>query len=438
MASRPELLYPLHARPPLAETALVALQHVLASFAGIIAPPLIIAREALELDAAETGFFVSMALLASGVATAIQVAGRWRVGSGLLAVQGTSFTFIQPALQAGRGGGLRLILGMTLVAAPVEAVASQLIGRARRLFTPLVSGVAVLLIGLSLAKVGMSYLGGGRGAPDFGAPVHLGLGALVLVTIVVLNRAGRGLLRASAVMVGILLGYAVGAALGLVDLAGFHHAAWVEPPRPLRYGLAVRAAHLLPWALAYLITAIETVGDLTATSFVSGEPVSGERYQARLAGGTLGDAVGSAVAALLNALPNTTFSQNNGVIQLTGVASRRVGFAIAALLALFGLCPKLGALVGAMPPAVLGGATVALFGMVAAAGVRILAMTELDSRQMLILAVALGIGLGIEGTPDLLARTPELVRVTFGTGLISGTLSALLLDGLLPGRREFR
>jgi NCS2 family nucleobase:cation symporter-2/xanthine permease XanP len=423
-----ELLYPLEARPPLPQTLLVGLQHVLAMFAGIITPPLLVAKGALGFDAGQTTFFIGMALFASGLATWIQVRRIWRVGSGLLSVQGTSFTFIKPAFQAGKAGGLPLVLGMSLLGAPAEILVSLAIAWLRRIFPPLVSGTAVLLIGLSLIKVGMTNVGGGFGAKDFGAPVHLGLALLVLVVIVLLNRLGRGLLKAGAVMIGIACGYLAAAALGQIDLSSVASAGWYVLPIPLRYGITFDPMHFLPWFLAYLITSIETVGDLTATSVVSRQPISGELYRSRLAGGTLADALGSIIAALFNSLPNTTFSQNNGVIQITGVASRRVGYAVAGILVLLGLCPKIGSLVSAMPPAVLGGATLALFGMVAAAGIRILAMTPLGGRELLILAVSIGVGLGIEVVPEVLSQLPELLRITLGTGLVTGTLVALVLN----------
>jgi NCS2 family nucleobase:cation symporter-2/xanthine permease XanP len=234
-------------------------------------------------------------------------------------------------------------------------------------------------------------------------------------------------------MIGITVGYAVAAALGRIDFTAVGAAPWYVVPVPLRFGVTFDLMHLAPWLLAYLITSIETVGDLTATSLVSGEPIRGEVYRQRLAGGTLADALGSILAALLNSLPNTTFSQNNGVIQLTGVASRRVGYAVVGLLVLLGLCPKIGSLIAVMPAAVLGGATLALFGMVAAAGIRILSMTRLGGRELLILAIAIGIGLGIEMVPGVLARLPELVRITLGTGLVTGTLVALVLNLAFPG-----
>jgi len=435
MTTNDELAYPLDSQPPWGETLLVGFQHVLAMFAGIVTPPLIVAG-ALKMDVPEKAFFIGMALFASGLATFVQVHRIGPLGSGLLSVQGTSFTFLKPALQAGTAGGLPLILGMSLAGAPAEMLMSRVIGSVHRLFPPVVTGTAVTLIGLSLVKVGMTNAGGGFGAADFGAPSHLALALLVLTIIVVLNRCGSPVLRVGAIMAGIAVGYVVAAARGMVDFAPLAATPWFNVPQPFKYGLAFDGRHLLPWLLAYVVTTVESVGDLTATSFVSNEPIAGETYRNRLAGGTLADAVGSVIAAVFNSLPNTTFSQNNGVIQLTGVASRRVGYAVAAILAVLGLCPKLGALVGLMPPAVLGGATLALFGMVAAAGIRILSMAKLDGRVMLILAVGLSTGMGIEAVPEVLQKLPDLVQVALGTGLVTGTLVALFLNAVLPDTAE--
>jgi NCS2 family nucleobase:cation symporter-2/xanthine permease XanP len=400
-------------------------------FAGIVTPALIVGG-ALAFDVGTQATMVAMALFTSGLATLVQVRRFGPVGSGLLSVQGTSFTFVRPALQAGQAGGLPLILGMSLLAAPAEMAVSRLWGRVGRFFPPVVTGTAVTLIGLSLINVGMTDFAGGRGASDFGSLTNLGLASLVLVVIVAFNRWGRGIFRTGSVMIGILVGYAVAAVAGRIDFDPWWTAGWFTAPVPLKYGLAFDLKYLLPWVLAYLVTSVETVGDLTATSLVSNQPVSGPVYRRRIAGGTLGDACGSMVAALLNALPNTTFSQNNGVIQMTGVASRRVGLMVAAILVSLGLCPKLGMFVSLMPKPVLGGATLALFGTVAAAGIRLLSLSGLASREMLIVALALGLGLGIEMVPDVLSHLPELVQITFGSGLVTGTLVAMALNLLLP------
>ena len=433
--SNEDLIYPLSSKPPWVEAFFVGFQHVLAMFAGIVTPPLIVAS-ALGMQLPEKAFFIGMALFASGIATFVQVRRFGPVGSGLLSVQGTSFTFLKPALQAGAAGGLPLILGMSIAGAPAEIIVSRVIARARRLFPPIVTGTAVTLIGLSLVEVGMKNVAGGAGAgTEFGSILNLSLAGFVLLVIIVLNRFAFPLLRVAAIFIGLSSGFIVASLLGMVDFSILSETPWVNIPRPLKYGLAFDWRHFLPWFLAYLVTSVESVGDLTATAVVSNEEITGEVYRRRISGGTLADALGSIMAALFNSLPNTTFSQNNGVIQMTGVASRRVGFAVSGILIVLGLCPKLGAVIALIPPPVLGGATLALFGMVAAAGIRILSFARLDGRAMLILAVSLSLGMGIEMVPDVLHKLPELVQITLGTGLVTGTLCALVLNSLLPLER---
>jgi NCS2 family nucleobase:cation symporter-2/xanthine permease XanP len=429
------IVYPLESRPPLPETIFIGLQHTLAMFVGIITPPLIIAA-GLGMSAEDTSFFVSMALFASGISTVTQVMRVGPIGTGLLSVQGTSFSFVGPALAAGAVGGVPLMLGMSILAAPIEIVLSFVLGFARRLFAPVVTGTSVMMIGFSLIHVGMTNLAGGAGARDFGSPRNLGLGLLVIVVIVALNRFGRGIGRTGAVTFGLGAGYLVAGLAGAVDFGPVREADWLLFPTPLRYGLSFDLRFLAPFAFSYLITTLESVGDITATSQVSGEPVSGPIFIQRVRGGVLADGLNSILAAVFNSLPNTTFAQNNGVIQLTGVASRVVGYATAVILMALGLLPKLGALVAVMPPAVLGGATVVLFGLVAIAGVRIVAQGGFSGRTMLILAVACGLGLGVQTVPGALAQLPQAWQPILGSPLIVGTMSALILNLVLPPESE--
>jgi NCS2 family nucleobase:cation symporter-2/xanthine permease XanP len=400
-------------------------------FVGIITPPLIIAA-GLGLSHEQTAFFVSMALFASGISTITQVMRVGPVGTGLLSVQGTSFTFLGPAQAAGAVGGIPLMLGMSILAAPVEIVLSFCLGFARRLFAPVVTGTSVMMIGFSLIHVGMTNFAGGFGAKDFGSARNLALGLLVIVVIVLFTRFGRGIWRVGAVTFGLLAGYAVAALLRVVDFRPVREADWLLFPAPFHYGLSFDLRFLAPFAFGYLITTLESVGDITATSQVSGEPVTGPVYMARVRGGVLADGLNSILAAVFNSLPNTTFAQNNGVIQLTGVASRVVGYATAAILMALGLLPKLGALVAVMPPAVLGGATVVLFGLVAMAGVRIVAQGGFSGRTMLILAVSCGLGVGVEEVPGALAGVSEAWRPFLGSPLIVGTMAALVLNLVFP------
>lgn len=404
-------------------------QHVLAMFVGIVTPPLLIAR-ALGLDPAVEGFLVSMALLTSGVTTFIQVRRCGPLGSGLLSVQGTSFTFVSLAIQAGQAGGLPLIFGMTIAAAPVEMILSRFIHFARRLFPPVVTGSVVMLIGTGLIRVGVLNLAGGAGEPDFGSQDNIFLGLFVMATIIALNRFGKGLLGTVSIALGIAAGYILAATLGRVDFSPVTDAGGLTVPQPFKFGIDFAPRYLLPWVIGYLITTIESIGDLTASSGVSREPVEGPVFIRRLEGGILSDGLGSFLAGFFNAMPNTTFSQNNGVIGLTGVASRRIGYGVAGILVLLGFFPRVAALISVMPKPVLGGATTIMFAMVAVAGLKIIVSGGLSVRNQFILAVTLAAGLGIEVAPEAFVR---IVGRAEAGGILLGSLAALLRSGLAVG-----
>lgn len=235
-----------------------------------------------------------------------------------------------------------------------------------------------------------------------------------------------------AIAIGLITGYFVSIPLGLVNLTEVAEAGWVTIPQPFKYGLSFDIAHLLPWILAYLITTVESVGDLTAVAEVSGEDVSSEQHIDRLGGGILADGLGSALAGVLNSMPNSTFSQNTGVIQITKVGSRVVGIAVAGILFLLGLIPKIGALVSVMPNPVLGGATIALFGMVATSGMKIVAKGGLTDRKTFIISIALSVGIGITFRPDIVQQLPDWLATLLSSGVAVGAVIAIILNMLLP------
>lgn len=423
--------YGLEAKLPLGQTLLLGLQHMLAMFVGIITPPLIIAGVA-GLNTAETGFFVSMALMVSGLTTYIQVTKIGPVGSGLLAVHGTSFTFVPMAIAAANQGGIPLVLGMGLATSPVEMILSRFIKQTRSLFPPVVTGTVVMLIGLGLMEVGITDFGGGAGAENYGAPQNLLLGFFVLTIIIAANRFGKGLIKVGAIAIGLIAGYIVSIPLGLIDLTEVFNAGWLTIPTPFKYGIAFEWGLLAPWIMAYIITTVESIGDLTAVAEVSGEDVEGEKHVNRLGGGIMADGVGSALAAVFNSMPNSTFSQNIGVIQLTKVGSKVVGIAVAGILFLLGLVPKIGALVSVMPNPVLGGATIALFGMVATSGMKIVTKGGLTDRKIFILSIALSFGLGVTFRPDVVEQLPGIMATVFSSGITVGAIIAIILNLILP------
>ena len=361
-----DLIYKIEDKPSFKDAVFAAFQHLLAIFVAIITPPLIIAG-ALNLDLETTSFLVSMALFASGVSTFIQCRRVGPLGAGLLCVQGTSFSFIGPIISAGLAGGLPLIFGCTIAAAPVEMIVSRTFRYLKQIITPLVSGIVVLLIGLSLIKVGIISCGGGNAAMSdgtFGNWQNLSIAALVLVSVLFFNKSKNKYIRMSSIVLGLLVGYVLAYILGRVDLSGMETTkiALLNIPVPFKYGLSLNLSSFIAIGLIYLITAIEATGDITANSMISGEPVEGDKYIKRVSGGVLADGFNSLLAGVFNSFPNSIFAQNNGLIQLTGVASRRVGYYIAAMLIVLGLFPGIGLIFSLMPDPVLGGATLLMFG----------------------------------------------------------------------------
>lgn len=423
------LIYGLNDRPPLRETLFAAAQHLLAIFVAIVTPPLIIAS-ALKLDTDTTSFLVSMSLMVSGVATFIQCRRIGPVGCGLLCIQGTSFSFIGPIIAAGLAGGLPAVFGATVAGSVVEMFVSRILKYARRVVTPLVSGIVVTLIGMSLIKVGISACGGGeaaKAAGTFGSIENVGIAALVLVLIVFFNRSSNRYLRMGSIVIGLVVGYAVSWSLGMVDFGSVQSYGGFNYPNPFKYGLRFDISSIIGLGLVYLITSIEAYGDITANSLISGEPVEGETFMRRAQGGILADGFNSMLAGLaFCSFPNSIFAQNNGMIQLTGVASRYVGYFIAGMLVLLGVFPAVGIVFSLMPSPVLGGATLLMFGTVAAAGIRIIASQTINRKATLVMAISFSLGLSVELVPEILSQLPSTVQSIFSSGITTGGLAAII------------
>jgi xanthine permease XanP len=437
-----EILYGLHDKPPVLASTNAALQHVMASFIGIITPTLIIGT-ALELNA-EMPYLISMALMVSGVSTFIQAKTFGPIGCGLIAVQGTSFTFISALLVAGfmvkdKGGSneeiLAIMFGICFFGAFVEIILSQFVGRLKTVITPLTTGIVITTIGITLIKVGMTDLAGGYGNEDFGSLQNLFLGATVLFIVVLLNVSKHPMLRLSAIFIGMLYGCLMAWYLGALSLDNMIELPLFSIPQPFKYGIAFQLDVFIPVALVYFLSAIETSGDLTANSLFCKQPITGPRYLARIKGGILADGINSMLAAVFNNFPNTTFGQNNAVIQMTGVASRHVAFYIAGLLVLLGLFPVIGSVIQLMPKSVLGGATLVMFATIAVAGVKILTSEPIDRRKSLIIATSMGLGLGVMMVPEALGQLPPLARNILSSSVTTAGFCAIIMSVLIPDKQ---
>ncbi|CAM3161286.1 uracil-xanthine permease family protein [Vibrio rarus] len=438
-----ELVYQLNDRPPVPQTLFAAIQHLLAMFVAVITPSLLICQS-LGVPAEQTNTIISMSLFASGISSFIQIRTFGPIGSGLLSIQGTSFNFLGPIIGAGmslKAGGadiatmMSAIFGTILVASFAEILLSRVLEHAQRIITPLVSGIVVTLIGLTLIQVGLVSMGGGYAAMSdgtFGSLDKLTLAGIVLGFIVLLNRSKNPYIRVASIAIAMFVGYVAAYAMGMIDTSQPSNTAIFALPIPMQFGLSFDWSLFIPLVLIFLITALEAIGDITATSEVSGEPVKGPIYMKRIKGGVLADGFNSALAAVFNSFPNSTFSQNNGIIMLTGVASRYVGYFISAMLILLGLFPGVASFVQLIPEPVLGGATIVMFGTIAAAGVRIISRVDLDRRAVLIMALSFSMGLGVAQKPEILQFMPDLIKNLLSTGVAAGGITAIIMSILLP------
>lgn len=427
-SSIPGVVYDIDDRPPLAEAVPLGLQHLLAMVLSNITVPLIIAG-GLGVGPADAALLVQMVLLMAGVATIVQSYPIGPVGGRIPMVMGTSIAFVGGLTAIGRQYGLATVFGACFAAAFVEIALGFAIRRLRGFFPPLVNGVVVMLIGLTLIPVGVDYAAGGVKAADYASPLNLAIAALVLVVTLGFNQFGRGLVSYGSMVLGVAAGYALAALAGRVDLSHLAATPWLAVPRPLAFGLEFHWPPILVLCFVYVISTMETIGDISGTLAVAGrEPTTRE-----LRGGLVADGVMSAVAALWSAFPNTSYSQNVGLVNFTGVASRHVTAVTGGMLVLLGLVPKVGAFFATIPAPVIGGGGLIMFAMIFTSGAKIVHTGERwNQRTLVIMAVAIGLGLGVELRPDVLRSLAPGVRDFFGSGLITGGLTALLLNLVLP------
>jgi xanthine permease XanP len=438
-----DLLYGPNDRPHPIASLLAAFQHLLAIIVPIVTPGLLICQ-ALGVSSRDTNLIVSMSLVISGIATYLQCKRIGPFGAGLLIVQGTSFNFVGPLIAGGAlmvkqgtpvEGVMAAIFGVVIAGSFVEIGISRILPFVKRLITPLVTGIVVLLIGLTLIKVGFISMGGGFGAlanGTFANSENLILSGVVLAIIICLNRVRMVWVRSSAIVIALIVGYILAAYFGRLDFSGMHNAPTFQVPTPLHFGLSFSWSLFVPMIIIYLVTSLEAIGDVTATSKVSREPVEGETWMARIKGGVLVNGTNSLLAGIFNTFPSSVFAQNNGVIQLTGIASRHVGVWIAAMLVLLGLFPVVAGVLQAVPEPVLGAAAMVMFGAVAASGINILSGITLDRRALLIIAVSLALGLGVSQVPEFLSHLPAAVHNIFESGVATGGICALLMNWFLP------
>ena len=418
----------IEARPPLGRGLIWGLQHVLVMLAGMIAVPLAVGT-ALALPNDEQVLLVQGAIVTSGIGTVLQSLGIGFIGARLPIVMGSAFVFIAPMISIGEQLNIQAIMGAIIVGGIAEFALSFVVWRVRRFFPPMVTGTVITIIGLGLLPLGFSWAVG-AGTEQFGDPVTFALSGLVLLVLILLNLQSHPLVRSAAILIGIVIGYVASSAVGILDLSSVGEAGWFALPQPFAFGRPVfHIGAILAILIAQFASMLETIGDTVAIKGMNNSEVQ----PADLRGAISVDGLASTFAPVLNGLSLTSFSQNLGVISLTGVGSRFVVALGGVLLILFGLLPKLAAVITSMPLPVLGGAAIAMFGAVAATGVNQLRAVEMSQRNVLIFAIAVGLGVGVTtAPPGTFEALPTGLRILLESSVAVGGAAAMLLDRILP------
>ena len=424
--------HPVDEKLPLNQMFLYGLQHVLAMYAGAVAVPLILAN-ALGLEKEQLIYLINADLFTCGLATLIQTLGLWNMGIKLPIIQGVTFAAVTPMILIGKEHGLTGIYGSVMVAGIIVYFVSPYFSRLIRFFPPVVTGSIITIIGVSLLPVAVRWAGGGSpGAKDFGNLHFLGLAFLVLVLVIFFYRYFTGFLSNIAVLLGLAAGTLIAIPFGLVNFSGISNAAWVGITTPFAFGLPVfDLPSILAMTVVMLVVMTETTGDFIAVGEIVDKPIK----QDMLTRGLKADGFSTLLGGLLNAFPYSAYAQNVGLVGLTRVRSRYVVAAAGIILVVLGLFPKAAAIVASIPAPVLGGAGIAMFGMVMASGIKTLSKVGFDdNHNLMVVAISIAVGLIPLAVPNIYQQFPGSLQIIFNSGITVGSVTAIVLNGLLNKR----
>ncbi|MBT2570697.1 nucleobase:cation symporter-2 family protein [Planococcus sp. ISL-110] len=421
----------------LGETAL-GFQHVLAMYAGAVLVPLIVG-EALGLTAEQLTYLVAIDILLCGVATILQIVSNRFFGIGLPVVLGCTFTAVGPMIAIGGQYGISAIYGAILVSGVFVILISGFFGSLVRFFPPVVTGTVVTIIGITLIPVAINNMGGGQGASDFGSLVNIGLSFGTLLFIVLMYRFSTGFLRAISILVGLVVGTIVAAFYGKVDFSPIADASYFHMIEPFYFGTPTFE---WPAILTMILVAMVSLVESTGVYFALGDITKKKIAEKDLAKGYRAEGLAIVLGGIFNSFPYTAFSQNVGLIQMSGVKSRKIILIAGIMLITLGFVPKIAAVTTIIPPSVLGGAMIAMFGMVIAQGIKMLSTIITDSQEnSMIIACAVGIGLGVTVVPELFVQLPSSIQILTSNGIVAGSVTAIVLNilfNMLPSKKRQR
>lgn len=407
------------------KTFSLGFQHVLAMYAGAIIVPLIVGG-ALGLSFQQLTYLVSIDLLACGIATLLQVWKNRYFGIGLPIMLGCTFTAVGPMIAIGKQYGISSVYGAIIVSGLIVVLIAQYFGKLLKFFPPVVTGSVVTIIGITLIPTAINNMAGGQGNPEFGNPKFLMLSFGVLVIILLLNKFFTGFIRSVSILLGMIIGTIAASFMGLVDFSKVSEASWVHMVQPFYFGTPTfELTPILTMTLVNIVSLIESTGVYLALSSICGQKLS----QNDLAKGYRAEGLAIMLGGFFNALPYTAYSQNVGLVQLSGVKSKNTIFMAGFVLVILGLVPKIAAITTIIPAPVLGGAMVAMFGMVVAYGIKMLSDVSFDTQgNLLIIACSVGMGLGVTTVPEMFAQLPASVQILTSNGIVAGSLTAIILN----------
>ncbi len=427
-----KLEYEVDDKPDFLKSSLLGFQNILTAFSGIIAVPLSIAAIA-GTNVAETSVLISAALLASGICSFIQTRGifkgKAKVGIGLPTIMGTDFGFVPPANAVinTMGGGLAGYFGATIMGAFLELILSFFIKPLLKFFPEVVTGTVITLIGITMMPVAFDWVGGGYGAENYGDPLFIGIAVFTFLLIIFINHYGRGFATTASVVIAMTISYLICIPLKLVDFSQVAAAPWLRLPSIFPFGLKFDVRFVIPFIAGYLVTIIETVGVMKTL----GEVCEVDPDDNDIASGVRADAIGSMLSPVFGSGAIQTFSQNVGLIPLTKCASKKVAIYSSFILIIMSLCPKFATLVSIMPTPILGGAGILMFGTILGSGMQALSRAKFSSKNLMIIAGGIGVGIGITMRPDIVAKLPTVIAALFSSGISGGTIVAVVLNILL-------
>lgn len=434
-----KLIYELNGRPPISIAFPLGLQHVLAMFTSNLAPCFILAG-VLGMEGPDKLIMVQCAMLVSGLTTFFQLypvkipGTKFRVGAELPIVMGTSFAFVPTSITVGQMYGLPGVLGGALMGSLVEFVMGFFIKPLKKFFPPLVIGVVLITIGINLLRAGTNYFLGGVKAPDYGSIENITLGFVVFLTVMLCQRFGKGMISASSLLVGIIVGYIVAFFMGKLNFDLIANAAWFSLPIPFRFSYEFHADAILSFAALYIVSGLETIGN---TSGITVAAFDREATTKETSGAILADSFGSMLATVFNTLPNTAFGQNAGLVAMTKVVNKFCIATGASVLVLAGFVPKIGALFTIMPSSVLGGAVLMVFAMITINGVKLIAKSGFSQRNIIVLAITIALGMGLGSAGDAALKSlPTFLKYVFHDTVAAVCIIGILTNAIFPMSEE--